>query len=260
MRHHHVMGERPVLLATGCSWRRLTSLIVPISFLFVIFPIEASSWPLSLTEKPPLLDSPTFSLATRNRENESNITTNMNILTYATPVAVRPRRVWCLGLYKDTLSYENWVRTGTGILQLLSDEADDNHVAVIKILGGSSGRDVNKETACADVGCTWIHLPDVNKSGESNDNDDSHVPIAPIQVLPNCVSYCRVSAIGEVIDMGSHAIAICQVDEMYASEDDEGRRRQLLNTKKRRHLSTSKLREMGIITEQGRVAEDPPCE
>jgi len=183
--------------------------------------ILASS--LQLTETPPLLDSPTFSLATRNEDGS----TNMNILTYATPVSVRPTRVWCLGLFKDTLSYENFARTGTGILQLLQE--DEHHIAVVKVLGGTSGREVDKQAACAKLDCAWIDL----------DDDQT-------KVLPNCASYCRLSAIGELVDVGSHSVAICQVDEMYASN----------SSGQKKHLSTAKLRELGIITEQGRVAKD----
>jgi hypothetical protein len=41
---------------------------------------------LQSTTTPPLLDVPTYSLATLNEDGS----TNMNILTYATPVAIRP--------------------------------------------------------------------------------------------------------------------------------------------------------------------------
>ena len=34
----------------------------------------------------------------------------MNVLTYATPVSVQPSRMWCIGLYKGTLSHENFDR------------------------------------------------------------------------------------------------------------------------------------------------------
>jgi len=158
----------------------------------------------------------------------------MNVLTYATPVSVRPERIWCLGLFKDTLSYENFARTGTGILQLLRD--DDQHIALIKLLGGASGREVDKEAGCAALGSTWIDLDETQK------------------VLPRCISYVRLSLIGELVDAGSHAVAICQVDDMYddAPDDVDGVHPQ----RQKPHLSTAKLRELGIITEQGRVAPD----
>ena len=46
----------------------------------------------------------------------------MNVLTYATPVSVQPSRMWCIGLYKGTLSHENFI-VGTGCLDLRTRHA-----------------------------------------------------------------------------------------------------------------------------------------
>jgi hypothetical protein len=40
----------------------------------------------------------------------------MNIVTYASPVALQPP-VYALGLYKDTQSWRNWRANGCGLLQ-----------------------------------------------------------------------------------------------------------------------------------------------
>jgi len=215
-------------------------------FFFLMLPIIiASSLSLQSTDTPPLLDSPVFSLATQNLANDDKDdprdgttappatirSTNMNILTYATPVSVRPKRVWSIGLFKDTLSYENFARERQGILQLLSY---DHHVPVVRLLGGRSGRDVDKQRACADLGCAWIDL----------DGED-------FAVLPHCVSYVKLSLMGELIDAGSHAVAACQVERMY----EECTITESTTNKSQHHLSTAKLRELGIITEQGRIAD-----
>jgi flavin reductase (DIM6/NTAB) family NADH-FMN oxidoreductase RutF len=55
-----------------------------------------------------------YSLATLNEDGS----TNMNIVTFATPVSIEPRRVWAVSLYKHTLSRENFEARGGGVLQV----------------------------------------------------------------------------------------------------------------------------------------------
>jgi hypothetical protein len=121
-------------------------------FLSLILTVRCDSLQsTTTTTSPPLIDVPTYSMATVNEDG----TTNMNILTYATPVSTRPDRVWSLGLYKGTLTEQNFVKTRTCILQLLTEQ----HTSIVKTFGGSSGRDVNKEQVCADLGLSWQELP-----------------------------------------------------------------------------------------------------
>jgi hypothetical protein len=68
---------------------------------------------LKKLEDPSPISTPVYSLATLNRDGS----TNMNIVTYATPVSIQPQRNWVVSLYKDTLSKENFEREGFGILQ-----------------------------------------------------------------------------------------------------------------------------------------------
>lgn len=175
------------------------------------------------TTVPPLLDVPTYSMSTLNEDG----TTNMNILTYATPVSVRPDRVWSLGLYKETLSFQNFQRTRSCVLQLLTEK----HIPLVKLLGGTSGREVNKQEECEKLGAGWGDLPTGDKE-------------APL-VLPDCTYYLKLSAVGELVDCGSHSVAICRVDEMLVSNDEA----------RTEYVSTARLRDLGIITEQGRAAE-----
>ncbi|CAN0201620.1 unnamed protein product, partial [Ectocarpus sp. 12 AP-2014] len=73
------------------------------------------------------LSVPVFSLATVNEDGS----TNMNIVTYASPAGIKPERLWMVSLFKVTLSYENFIREGWGVLQLLQR----NHAPLVPILG-----------------------------------------------------------------------------------------------------------------------------
>ena len=52
-----------------------------------------------------------------------------------------------------------------------------------------------------------------------------------------------------MIDCGSHDAALCKIESMFVSDDE------LNEAAQGSSLSTANLRELGIITEQGRVAE-----
>ena len=194
--------------------------------LLIASSIHQSTALIQRTTYPPILDVPTYSLATLNEDGS----TNMNILTYATPVSISPERVWSMGVFKSTLSDDNLRRTGICVLQLLTDQ----HVDAVSLLGGFSGRDVGKKAECEKLNLQWEDL---------NDEDG-------FQVLPGCASYMKMKVQGGVVDAGSHGIfPFCQVTEMFHSAvngDD------LQN----RHLSTGKLREWGIISDKGRVEEN----
>jgi flavin reductase (DIM6/NTAB) family NADH-FMN oxidoreductase RutF len=174
---------------------------------------------IHITTVPPLLDVPTYSIATLNHDGS----TNMNILTYATPVGVEPHRVWALGLFKGTLSHENFLRTKKCILQLLGEE----HVAVIRILGGMSGRDISKGAECSKQSFDW-----------------QQYDAAEMKLLPRCLYYIKLSCIGDILDVGNHDVALCRVEEMFIPNDIG------INPN---YLSTGKLRKLGIINEKGRI-------
>jgi flavin reductase (DIM6/NTAB) family NADH-FMN oxidoreductase RutF len=204
-------------------------------FLSLILTVRCDSLQsTTTTTSPPLIDVPTYSMATVNEDG----TTNMNILTYATPVSTRPDRVWSLGLYKGTLTEQNFVKTRTCILQLLTEQ----HTSIVKTFGGSSGRDVNKEQVCADLGLSWQELPQDDEKTLA-----STATCGGMKVLPGCAYYLKLTAVGDFVDAGSHLIApYCKVEQMWVSDDE----------KKHDYVSTARLRALGIITEQGRVAED----
>jgi flavin reductase (DIM6/NTAB) family NADH-FMN oxidoreductase RutF len=228
--HKGKMLASSLLLAAAKKNLRL-KLLLAIGLLGQCSALRSIS--VSETATPPLIDVPTYSMATLNADGS----TNMNILTYATPVSVRPDRVWSIGLFKDTLSHENFCRDRFCILQLLKEE----HTPLIKFLGGSSGKDVDKRNECSKLGFEWGQL-DSGNDGEGH--DDENKPSIPL-VLPDCAYYLKLRAIGDLINCGSHDVAVCKVEGMLVSDDET----------KTSYVSTARLRELGLITEQGRVAD-----
>lgn len=247
-----------------------------------------------VTDIPPLIDVPVWSMATINerdesidpdnskgkRERERERTTNMNILTYATPVSIRPDRLYALGLYKPTQSRKNLLRERTCVLQLLAE----SHVPCVRLLGGTSGSEICKEDALRDLlGVKLQQLQlDVSSSGTGTTTSDgtgtgtrTELP----RVLPGCVRYLRLSVVGDGpididgdgVDGGeegssSHDVVICRVEETWtscvatgaATGADDSNSNSNSNLAEPAHLSTGRLRELGIITEQGRIAPEEP--
>lgn len=179
-----------------------------------------------VTGGPPLLTTPVYSLATKAK---TSTRTNMNLIMYATPLSIGPDRLWAIGLYKESYSYEIFKESGRGILQLLTPE----HIPLVRLLGGTSGRNTDKEGECRNLDCGWQVL-------------DKDQPL----ILPGCLSYlCLVlqnDPQGEklLMDGGSHEIAICKVTDMFTDSDSMSA-----------HLDTQTLRDLGIITKQGRIAD-----
>lgn len=180
---------------------------------------------LQPTTTPPLLDVPTYSLATLNKDGS----TNMNIMTYATPMSVVPQRVWALGIYRETLTEENLHREPTAVLQLLTKDQHN----LVSVLGGNSGRDIDKREECARRGYAWKRCDEVGG----------------LELLPGCAHYLHLCIEGGLVDAGSHLIApYCTVLGMYQDDTENG-------FESHTHLKTGHLREMGVITEKGRVAD-----
>lgn len=176
-------------------------------------------------------------------------TTNMNLLTYATPVSIRPNRLYALGLYKETKSRDNFLREKTCVLQLLS-ASDEKHIKCVRLLGGTSGKDVSKEGELASV--HGIELEELTCDGGVGEKG---LP----KVLPGCVRYLQLSMVGDGVtdyDGGesSHDVVICKVDRMWTSSGSVSDSKVNSGTD---YLSTGRLRDLGLITEQGRIAPLP---
>ena len=203
-------------------------------FLFGSFLCGAQGARLQVTgtTTPPLLDVPTYSLATTGPDGR----TAMNILTYATPVSATPVRMWALSLFKGcfslihihastrnflkhvclvlcqptlrigTTTHANFLREKTGILQLLTPK----HSGIVRCLGGTSmNKDatVNKQEVCASLGYAWVDI-DIEEADENRmANNTNRIPM----LLPKCAGYLRLTMRGDAIDVGGHDVALCQV-------------------------------------------------
>lgn len=192
---------------------------------------------LKLTPIPPLIDVPTYSLSTRGKDPSHD---TMNILTYASPVSVKPDRMWSISLFKGTLSYENFMRERRGILQLLTPGHADNMGRLIRVLGGASGNDADKRSECEKLGYAWNEL----------DGSECDVMQWP-NILPGCLYYLLLELQGDLIDCGSHEVALCRVVSMIAEDSIESEAALELE-----YLSTRELRRRGVISELGRIADN----
>ena len=82
--------------------------------LLVLLSSHVAASTLVPMEAAPVLTSPVFSLATAVDGK-----TNMNMLTYATPVGIRPQRLWAISLFRKTATHAAWsAGGGRGVLQL----------------------------------------------------------------------------------------------------------------------------------------------
>jgi len=117
----------------------------------------------------------------------------MNILTYASPVGIRPERLWCISLYRKTKSHENFMARRSGILQVLTER----HAPLTYLLGGQSRRDVDKAAESKALGFEWWR-------------DDAVEEL----LLPGCTAYIRLVLVGDVVDAGDHDVAVCRLDKV----------------------------------------------
>ncbi|KAL3939806.1 MAG: hypothetical protein SGBAC_005533 [Bacillariaceae sp.] len=207
--------------------------------------LSATSSSSSPIPPPPALSVPVWSLAVKDDDDyddtndgdddgdaDGNTTaiarkktkTNMNIMTYCMPVSIGPPKLWALSIFKDTKTRELFLldhldddSTPTtpkqGILQLLTKD----HHALVPILGKKSGRDINKEQACAEAGWKWAPSPSSSPSSpppppstsaeESSTEEDC-------QVIPSCSLYLQVQVVescNSKMDAGDHWVVLCQI-------------------------------------------------
>jgi hypothetical protein len=165
------------------------------------------------------------------------------MLTYATPVGIRPQRLWAISLFRKTATHAAWsAGGGRGVLQQLAEQ----HAVLTHVLGATSGADADKEAACEACGFGW--------SESAGDGGDE-------RLLPGCVAYLRLVQQGELIDAGEHDVAICAVEGMYmpAAAGSRGGGGVVVVTgdePEPEPLSTALLRERGLISTVGRATDD----
>jgi len=213
--------------------------------LAVLLPCVISSFSLPQpTDAPPVLNSPVYSLATLNPDG----TTNMQILTYATPAGVSPR-TWAISLYRPTLTHANWLKRKSGVLQLLCEA----HAPLIHTLGGRSGRDDDKPAACAAAGFPWFDAPPGSWGDAAA--GDAAAGEAHEQLMPGCATYVRLVQVGELITQGGeHDVAICRVEGMLVPPAEDAVGATMADA-----LSTARGRQLGLITDRGKAIA-PDCE
>jgi len=225
-------------------------LILSVSFIIG----SARSLSLTSVAAPPPLNSPVFSLATVSADG----ITDMNILTYVSPVGIRPARKWVVSLYKTTKTYENFLGPGTShpriaVLQLLRKK----HADLVYPLGGQSGRDVDKSALCSEKGFRWVSPKEMvlGDGATASGDTDGEWPM----LLPGCAAYYRVSvaAGAALLDAGDHEAVLLNIDDIAVESlgaDDEEKACE--GGDGNEHMSTALLRELGIITDAGRAV--PP--
>jgi hypothetical protein len=138
----------------------------------------------------------------------------MNLLTYASPVGIRPYRLWAISLYRDTRTHANFAARRTGVLQQLTIA----HAPLTYTLGGTSAADssTDKRAACAELGFEWGEWPmgEEAEGGRARERHDRPKGSASAwgaewaglggveKLLPDCLSYLRLSLQGQLIDAG----------------------------------------------------------
>mmetsp|Transcript_44594 Transcript_44594/g.69759 ORF Transcript_44594/g.69759 Transcript_44594/m.69759 type:complete len:247 (-) Transcript_44594:70-810(-) len=143
---------------------------------------------------PPSLSAPVFSLATINDDGS----TNMNILTYAVPVGMKPHRRWIISLFQGTLSHENFQKRRKGVLQLLRKR----HAPLIEVLGKQGGKEIDKRSACKELGFEW---------------SQSMGPEAPL-LLSQCAAYYPLKMEGEFWNAGEHDATMCEMEGIFVEK------------------------------------------
>ena len=136
--------------------------------------------------KPPytLLSSAVYSLATSDGTRRT-----LNLVTYASPIAIVPR-YYALGFYKGTLSSEIMLATGEGVLQILGAQ----HAPLFQLLGKHSGRDVDK-------------IAELHKRGIVTRKFAGQV------IISDCVGAMKLKIASEPMPAGDHDVVLCSVEE-----------------------------------------------
>ena len=181
---------------------------------------------------PMKLDVPVWSLSTLNADS----TTNMNIVTYATQVGIKPHPVYAISLYKGTVSHSNFIRNGWGALQLLPSSASCS----VPLLGKQSGRDVNKMKCLEELGVPLSTL------GIGREMPVGRESLQIIRDSPMILIAEYRSSEYAAMDVGDHEVMLCEiVDSRGASSSDTDR--QDSTTSEVPYLTTQLLRSMNII-------------
>ena len=146
------------------------------------------------------LPAPVFALST-NVVNINSTTdshkTNVCMVSYAAPVSINPPK-FAMGVYKGTMSHETFMKTRRGVLAVLRPQ----HRALAKLLGKTSGRDVDKSKSIKELGfdsvCVYEHEVIATAAGVVE------------LVWPDG---------NEAVDCGDHEVVICDVKRHWTAPD-----------------------------------------
>ena len=164
----------------------------------------------------PALSAPVYSLVTRSAAGGGAAGPwALNLVTYAGPVALKPRRAYALGLFEGTLSRENLLREGRGLLQVLREE----HAGLVDLLGRQSSRDVDKVAAAEAAG-----------------HAIRHEALGGFPALAGAAGLLEVAVTAGPFDRGDHAVVLLDVLSEEGGDPEAGP-----------VLYSGKLRDLGLL-------------
>eukprot|EP01031_Cornospumella_fuschlensis_P042467 gene42467-51878_t len=114
-------------------------------------------------------------------------------------MSLGPNEIWSLSLFKNSLSLENFDRTGKGVLQqLIFDQLD-----TVPILGKMSGRHIDKLAKLKRLGHSMAIIDDVA---------DVPVSFSGIEVMERCPSFICLERLSSIppTDVGDHWVYFCK--------------------------------------------------
>ena len=186
-------------------------------------------------EQPPIkLDLPVWSLSTLNDDYK---TTNMNIVTYATQVGIKPLPVFAISLFKGTLSFDNFKRNGWGALQLLPNSGYN----VVNILGKQSGRDYDKVQILRDLGVSLSPIL-ISSGRDQTESSDIDASLLIMNQSPMILLVENLNQDYPALDVGDHEVILCQVSRVISFAEKEP---QIPSTTS--YLTTKTLRDIKLI-------------
>lgn len=137
----------PPMTLSLCCWIPHLPLLLLLLHLPLLIAFASPSIP-----PPPPISMPVWSFACPSVNDQDD--TSMNIVTFATPVSVAAPKLWIVSLYTNTMTRDSFLRSGQGVLQLLTPSMKD----LVPVLGKRSGYEAgySKRSECRKIGYEWI--------------------------------------------------------------------------------------------------------
>lgn len=207
---------------------------------------SSSTHETSPSFEAPKLDTPVWSLSTLNDDGESNL----NIVTYVSPMGRRPKYYYALSLYRTTLSYQNFCKHGWGILSLLDDTTDAE--VIVPLLGKQSGRDVAKVQTLRDKGISvekmdWSKLPNLHGHIQTSSSYQTCPP--PLHTVASTRSVLGIKRIPNQPPLfcGDHDLFLCEITDHYSKDQSSSSSSSSSSPSPSQALSTRTLRQLNLI-------------